>query len=185
MKKLTKKNLDELANSLPTISESEQKSCNGGSFVYDQSGALLGERGTGNDIIIASSLYEAGIGFSLASPEAFKNVLSTMASGIGINGAIGLTYINDNRYAQTDQSGNISFNYYSELLSSNNYYDYLSILHHEHHHQMTLDDHGTHQSEYQALIHQINHSSFQYVSDSLKEDTMTNYYNLHNGQSYY
>ena len=54
MRKLTKKSLEELGNSLSTISESEQKSYNGGSFVYDQSGVFLGERGIGNDIIIAS-----------------------------------------------------------------------------------------------------------------------------------
>ncbi len=86
MKKLTKKNLDELASSMPVISKSEQKSYNGGSFVYDQSGVLLGECGTGNDIIIASSLFDAGYVFSTASPDVVSRVMTTIGNDMGIVG---------------------------------------------------------------------------------------------------
>lgn len=111
MRKLTKKNLDELASSMSAISEPKQQSLIGGSFYFNDSGVFLGERGTGNDIIIASSLYDSGIPFSIASPETVSNVLTTMANGIGISGNIDIGYHDGVRYASTDpNTGQITFN---------------------------------------------------------------------------
>lgn len=139
----------------------------------------------GNDIVMANSILHSGIPISIASDATIRGVLNTMANAMGISGGIGVARTGDNIYAKTNSNGKISFNLNSELLSSNNYYDYLSVLHHEHHHQMTLDDSGSLQSEYQAFIHQINQPSFQYVSNWLRDYTMTNYYRLHYDQSYY
>lgn len=186
MKKLTKKSLDELAKQMPSVSELEQQSLIGGSFYFDQAGNFVGTHGAGNDIIIANTILNSGIPFSIASDATIRAVLTTMANAMGISGEIGLIYESDNKFAVTDPSGNISFNCYSELMSSNNYYDYLSILRHEQHHQMTVGYSGSWlQNEYQSFIYQINDSSFQYASDWLRDYTMTNYYNLHYGQSYY
>lgn len=108
-----------------------------------------------------------------------------MAHGIGINGSTGFTYSNDNRFAQMDGSGKISFNVYSELLSSNNYYDYLSILRHEQYHQMTIGYSTTwEQNEYQAFIYQMNDPSFQNVSWNVRNETVTNFGLLHVNQTY-
>lgn len=186
MKKLTKKSLDELAEKMSVVNESEQQSLVGGSFYFDQSGNFLGRYGAGNDIIIANSILHSGIPISIASDATIRGVLNTMANAMGISGGIGVVRTGNNIYAEFDpETEKISFNLNSELLSSNNYYDYLSVLHHEHHHQMTSGDAGSLQSEYQAFIHQINQPSFQYVSNWLRDYTMTNYYNLHYGQSYY
>ena len=182
MKKLTKKSLDELANSMSIISDAEQMCYNGGTYVYNSAGTYLGYRGTGSDVVIASSLYATQFdSISVADDQTILNVLNTIARGIG------LTHANDNRFAEMDSTtGKISINAYSELLSSNNYYDYLSILQHEKYHQMTIGYSTTwEQNEYQAFIHQINDSSFQNVSVFLRDYTIDNYNNLHNSQSYY
>lgn len=187
MKKLTKKSLDKLAERMPVVSESEQQYLIRGSFYFDHSGNFVGQYAAGNDIIIANSILHSGTPFSLASDATINAILTTMASAMGISGGIGAIRTGDNRYAEFDpETGKISFNLNSELLSSNNYYDYLSVLHHEHYHQMTMGYSGSWlQNEYQALIYQIDDSSFQYASDWLRDYTMTNYYNLHYGQSYY
>jgi len=187
MKKLTKKSLDELAENMSVVNESEQQYLVGGSFYFDHAGNFIGNYGHGNDIIIANSILHSGIPFSLANDATINAVLTTMANAMGISGGIGVVRTGDNRYAEfNSETGKISFNLNSELMSSNNYYDYLSVLRHEQYHQMTAGYSGSWlQNEYQAFIYQINDSSFQYASDWLRDYTMTNYYNLHYGQGYY
>lgn len=174
-----------MASSLPALSESEQKSCNGESFVYDQSGAFLGERGTGNDIIIASTLYEAGYALSTASPDIVSRVMTTIGNNMGIVGTIGITY--ENRiYAYHDpNNGRIYVNYNGDLVSNNNYYDIVSILRYEQYHQMTIGYSTTwEQNEYQAFIYQMNDPSFQNVSWNVRNETVTNFGLLHVNQTY-
>ena len=184
MKKLTRKSLDELAKKMSVLNESEQQNLVGGAFYYDDSGNFLGEYGTGNNILIANSIYDPGMCLSIASEETVGYVLTTTANAIGISGDIGI-YYDPFQYAK-HESGQVYVNYNGDLISDNNYYDIVSVLHHEHFHQMTIPDYsGTNlQNEYQAFIYQINHPSFQYVSEHLRSGTMANYERLHNEQEY-
>ena len=123
---------------MSVVNESEQQSLIGGSFYFNQSGNFVGQYGTGNDIIIANSILHSGISISLANDTTIIAALTTIANAMGISGGIGAIRTGDNRYAEMDPSGQISFNLNSQLLSSNNYYEYLSVLRHEQYHQMTV-----------------------------------------------
>ena len=187
MKKLTKKSLDELAEKMPVVSESEQQCLIGGTFYFDYEGNFIGKIDDGrNELRVATSIIaiDSSVGFSQASQNTVGAVLSTMAHTMGISGNIDMGYLPGN-IAQTNSNGQITFNIASSLFNASNYYDFLSVLYHEHHHQMTMGDHGSGQSEYQALIYEINQSSFQYTSEAYRQDTMSLYYNYHSGQSYY
>ncbi len=185
MKKLTKKSLSELAEKMSVVNESEQHALVGRAFYFNSSGDFLGEHGSGDDIMIAESLSDPGIHLSIASEETVGKVMSTIGNEIGISGNIGITHENE-VYASLKPDGLVYVNYYGNLVSNGNYHDIVSVLHHEHYHQMTIGYSTTPlQNEYQAFIHQINHPSFQNVSDELREFTLTNYSNLHNSQTYY
>ncbi|SFL05056.1 hypothetical protein SAMN05216357_111111 [Porphyromonadaceae bacterium KH3CP3RA] len=181
MKKLTKKRLDELASNMLTVTESEQQNLVGGSFYFDHSGNFIGQYGSGNDIIIANSILHSGIPLSIAPPETVGNVLTTMARAVGISGNVNIVFENGNLYGRAHSNGQVDFNYNANIMAYNNYYDFLSVLHHENHHLMTLEDAGTSHSEYQALIYEINQSSFQYTSDYYRDSTMNLYNFYHSG----
>jgi hypothetical protein len=179
--------LSELAEKMSVINESEQHALVGRAFYFNSSGDFLGEHGDGDWIMIAESTSDPGLHISTASEEVIGNVMTTIGGGIGISGAIGVSGFQGeyaNAYA-THDNGQVSVNYNSNLIYNGNYHDIVSILHHEHYHQMTQGYETTWlQNEYQAFIYQINHSSFQNVSDELREFTLTNYSNLHNSQTY-
>lgn len=185
MKKLTRKSLDELARVMPVISEAKQRIYFGGTFYYNNSGQLLGEIPDGNYAIkIGNSTGDSGaIDFSASNQDTKNNVLTTMANSIGISGSIGFfeNPENPNHMGGIDASGNIYVNSNAKIYLSGNYYDFLSVLHHEHYHQMTLSGYAfsSGQNEYQALIYEINQSGFQYTSDYYKSGTYNAYDQFH------
>jgi|AGTN01.1.fsa_nt_gi hypothetical protein len=186
MKKLTRKNLNELASDMLTVSELEQQNLMGGSFYFDYSGNFIGQYGTGNDIIIANSILHSGMAFSLAPPEIVASVITTMARAVGISGNVNIVFESGNVYGKAHSNGQVDFNYNANIMVYNNYYDFLSVLHHENHHLMSMEDRGTTQSEFQALIYEMNQPSFQYASDPYRTLTINQYNSyIPGGYSYY
>lgn len=178
MKKLTKKSLDELAMVMPVISETKLRNYFGGAFYYNESGGFLGETNDGrNSILIGSSINDPKAKlFSAVDPEIVCNVLTTMGKSIGIDGEV--TYYEDdenmNKQGSITNDGQIAINYSSRLFGAgkNDYYSFLSVLNHEHFHQI-LKKRGVSNSkleEYLALKYEMSQPSFENTSPSYKKD---------------
>ncbi|MFA7492263.1 MAG: hypothetical protein WCZ43_01955 [Proteiniphilum sp.] len=193
MKKLTKRNLDELAVNMPIIDEKEQQDIIGGTFYYSASGQLIHATYDGSNemrvvldinnwVVSGGGMFDPISGsYSLneVGSNVVANVLSHIASSIGISGAIGVTY-RSGTAAWVDSSGQIFFNNASNIFDEANYYDILSVLNHEHHHQMTMYDHGTTGSEIAALEYEMSLSTFHLTSPEYQSDTLALYNRLKN-----
>lgn len=186
MKKLTKKKLDELTKTMPVVDEMEQRNFIGGTFYFDYSGKFLGQIGSGNDVLIGTSIIDSNAIFlSSASEETMGKVLTTIGRTMGISGDIAIAH-GDERFCGGHESGQIYVNYDANFKKYNNYYDFLAVLHHEHYHQMMWQygyDFSNDQNEYQALIYEMNQVGFQNTSEFYKSGTL-NAYNSY-GSGYY
>jgi hypothetical protein len=182
MRKLTRKNLDELAKEMSVISEIQQKTFIGGTFYFDYSGNYLGKIGDSNEMQIGTSVIDSGsIPFSIASAETVEKVLTTMGNAIGISGDVRIAYGNGNYQGGVDENGQIFVNYQGNIFGENNYFDFLSLLHHEHYHQTTQSGYtfSSGQNEFQALMYEINQPGFQNTSQYYKENTLNDYYSYY------
>ncbi|HMM18642.1 hypothetical protein [Proteiniphilum sp. X52] len=175
MKKLTRKSLDELAKTMPIVSKTQQNGFIGGAMYFDSNGNFVGSYGEGNGIIIAPTILHSGISFDVASPETVGKVMTTMARAVGISGNVNIIFDRGDLYGRAHEDGSVDFNYNANIMAHNNYYDFLSVLHHENHHLMSMEDAGTSQSEFQALIYEINQPSFQNTSEYYRSNTMYQY----------
>lgn len=186
MKKLTKKNLHELAISMPIIDEIEQQNFMGGTFYYGCSGNYLGSSGSGSDIRIADDWGSIGesIPFSSASSAVVGGVLTSMANMLGYSGIVGISTYNPDKYAQTSELGQITYNIGSPSFSQDNYYDFLCTLLHEKHHVDTLHDFGTLESEYYAYKNVLISFAFTQASDEYKAHVQERYDHYRNELGY-
>ncbi len=186
MKKLTRKSLDELAKTMPIVSKTQQNGYIGGAMYFDSNGNFVGSYGEGNGIIIAPTILHSGISFDIASEETVGKVITTMARAVGINGNINIIYDRGQLYAQAHSNGDVDWNYNSNIMAYNNYYDFLSVLHHENHHFLAASSEMTDdQFEFQAIIHEMNQPSYQYTSEYYQNVTMSAYNKyLPNGYNY-
>lgn len=191
MKKLIKKNLDELALSMPIINEMEQKNFVGGTLFYSENGQLIHTIFDGSNeirVVLDMNTWLSGGIFNPISgsysvnevgSNTVSNILTNIASGVGIAGAIAI----DNRpgvIAWVNSNGQVFFNMGSSVLQSGNYYDILSVLNHENHHQQTMYDHGSIESEIAALEYEMALSTFHLTSPEYRSATISEYNRLKN-----
>lgn len=166
MKKLSRKNLDELAKVMPVLSETEQKAFVGGTVYCDLSGNYLGKVGVGDDLKFISqsdfNYYKdnnlEGMGVSLGG-----------LNDAGLEGFIKNHFSFDNKIIRTSEqselgaglteNGNLKIN--TNHFAWNNYYDALSVLEHE------------------AYHYQKRHYIFTGTADKIENELETYRYQMH------
>lgn len=190
-RKLTKKNLDELAKKMPVLSEDLQRSFVAGTRFYNLSGDLIHQTYDGSDSIrVISDMNSWAMGgaffpmensfaFNEADSTTVKNILSSIGKSVGINGDINIGF-RQGTVAWVDSSGCVFFNMASDVFDNANYYDILSVLNHENHHQKTPHDFGTTGSELAALEYEMSLSTFQLTSQQYQNSTIAYYNSLKN-----
>lgn len=185
MKKLTKLNLEELSKNLPTLSQEEQQTNQGGYYCFDAGGNYLGKTGDNPEVrVMTSSDYnqnksmgEYGImahsqALYSAGSQSKEQIIKRIGTMNGYN--VEVDYGDQSIYGWVNPTGNggsgsivINANSYSNVTC--NYYDYVCTMMHEQQHINTPDDAGTAFSEYQAYNTVINSSAFQYASSSYRQ----------------
>jgi hypothetical protein len=194
-RKLTKMNLDELAKKMSVITDTEKY--NGGTVFFSEDGQYTNVVFDGSNEIrviedLNSWLSGGFIGsnsgtyaFADANSNVASNILTSMASNMGISGTIGvISDPNQNLQAYTtsaveSMSGQIFINMNGFFIQSGNYYDIQSILYHEKHHSETMGDAGTLQSEFYALQTEMSLSSFSLTSPEYQADVRRRYDELY------
>lgn len=194
-RKLTKINLDELAKKMSVITDTEKY--NGGTVFFSEDGQYTNVVFDGSNEIrviedLNSWLSGGFIGsnsgtyaFADANSNVASNILTSMASNMGISGTIGvISDPNQNLQAYTtsaveSMSGQIFINMNGFFIQSGNYYDIQSILYHEKHHSETMGDAGTLQSEFYALQTEMSLSSFSLTSPEYQADVRRRYDELY------
>ncbi|HMM16930.1 MAG TPA: hypothetical protein PKC47_05300 [Petrimonas sp.] len=194
-RKMTRMNLVELAKKMSVITDSEKY--NGGTVLFSEDAQFTSVVFDGsNEIRVIediSSWLSGGFLGSISGTYAFvdansnvaSNILTSIASGIGISGTIGvISDPNYNLQAMTsgttqDLSGQILVNLNGFFIQSGNYYDIQSILYHEKQHSETMGDGGTLQSEFDALQTEMSLSSFALTSPEYQADARRRYEELY------
>ena len=188
MKKLTKLNLEELSNNLPTLSQEELRINQGGYFCFDSNGNFLGQTGDNSEVrVMTRSDYDQNKGMGeygiMMHSEALYSIRGTSREQIikrigTMNGYnVEVDYGDQSIYGWVNPTGNggsgsIVINANSNSSVTCNYYDYVCTMIHEQQHINTPDDAGTAFSEYQAYNTVINSSAFQYASSSYRQGTI-------------
>lgn len=183
MKKLTKKNLDELAKEMPTINENMQRSFIGGDIFYDQSGNFLGNFGPGDAFKVISDpeyndLVQYGIdpnrtyGVSLADSSISRTVKTKVM--LGYLSSLGITYVQiDPSY--TWQAGFVPtpggsghvFTMNSSGVCLQNESSLLSTLDHESYHIATNYVNSP-TTEVEAIMQQVNSATYASTNDDYR-----------------
>ncbi len=81
-RKITRKTLDELAKSMPVLTEQEQRECVGGTYFYDLNGHFIGKYGTTDTLrFISKEEYDyKSSNFGSAPPDNWGSSLSDLGS---------------------------------------------------------------------------------------------------------
>lgn len=175
MKKLTRKNLDELAKKMPTINENIQRSFIGGDIFYDQSGNFLGNFGPGDAFKVISDseygdLVEYGIdpnrtyGVSLAdgsiSTSVKYKVMMGYLSSYGINNVqLRPDYTWEAGFVEVSEGSGHVFTMNSSGVCLQNESSLLSTLDHESYH-MATNYVNSPTTEVEAIISQVNNDNY-------------------------
>lgn len=194
-KKLTRKNLDELAELMPIIDEIHQKGFMGGTHYYDLSGNYLGKIGASDNVRFTTpSSYQSYIPINAEyGGSSFANAGSgTQIAFMQKHFGTGNIIINPSaKYAAgLDSSGNLVIDPNSSVW--NNRYDILSTLDHEtihynHRDYLKTDPNEIYQAEFTAYMTQISSSLYQQTSAAYKIEVAEALYeysnNLNKGYS--
>lgn len=187
MKKVTKKNLDELAKVMPVISRNRQTGYVGGTIYFDLSGNKLGTVGSSNELRVLSlsewNDYQnapginteldgskLGISLSNASDVTKTMVATSFAQSYGFM----VAQVNSNVDIGADagiQPGSpnvLLIN--SNSMIFNNLDDLINTIHHEQYH-LTGAVEGTSQNEIGAIEYQISQPGYISTSNDYKIKT--------------
>lgn len=190
MRKLTRKNLDELAKVMPVISEVEQATYNGGTVYCDLSGHYLGKVGMGDDLkFISSTDFEyyqtnniEGGGKSFGELDNNGRVHFIMNNSSFERGQISIRNDSDSGYAAIIlEQGMVVFKNDSAW---NNYHDALSTLEHEwyhfkeHHYEANTGIEHV-RNEIETYLMQINSAGFSNTSYEYKKRVAEDLYHYY------
>ena len=196
MKTLSRKNLDELAKTMPVLGETEQAACKGGTFYCDLSGNLLGKVGAGDDLKFIpqtdfnyyrdNNIEGAGMSFSaLDNAGQYSFIANNSSFNIG---QIAISNNSDRDLAAEVLDGGVKIYKYDSVW--NNYNDALSTLEHEWYHFHNGHHHTTgliinSQEEIETYIMQINSTGFANTSYEYKKRVAENMYYIYsnNGEN--
>lgn len=183
MKKLTKKNLDELAKEMPTINENMQRSFIGGDIFYDQSGNFLGNFGPGDAFKVISDpeyndLVQYGIdpnrtyGVSLADSSISRTVKTKVMLGylssLGITSVqIDPSYTWQAGFVPTPGGSGHVFTMNSSGVCLQNESSLLSTLDHESYHIATNYVNSP-TTEVEAIMQQVNSATYASTNDDYR-----------------
>ncbi|MFI3315362.1 MAG: hypothetical protein R3Y04_06820 [Rikenellaceae bacterium] len=195
MRKLERKSLDELAQKMPLIKESEQAQFVGGYKYYDASGNYMGTLGSSNEIrllynnlldlnsiVLAgdctetnNTAYNMSISYSDMSSMQKETVISTILkeTDATFSGDVSFTYSSSSAEIGSSESGNISINVDHYVLSDGNYYNIKSALVYGITSATTIGGN----SEYEALYAQVYHPDFENCTETMKAAVISQFNN--------
>ena len=190
MKKLSRKNLDELAKVMPVLSETEQRMFVGGTVYCDLSGNYLGKVGAGDDLkFIAQSDFNyyrdnhiEGMGDSFSELSRAAQTTFVMNHSSFKYGQIAISNNSDRDLAAEVLEGGVKIYKYDSVW--NNYHDALSTLEHEWYHfdnkhYITTGTIVDVQEEIETYIAQINSAGFANTSYEYKKRVAENMYYIY------
>lgn len=182
MKRITRKNLDELAKEMPILDEVHQKTFIGGTHYYDiASGTFLGTVGSFDDVrFVTPSEYAM---CESTNAQNYGSTFVSISSGTqttyirnlyGGTGNIIISSTTNTDVAGLNSSGNLVINPNSSVWVNKN--DALSSIYHEMIHyngnDYTLtDEESINQAEFTAYMAQINTPQYQNTSANYKRMT--------------
>lgn len=200
MRKLIRKNLEELAKVMPTIAENQKNEYVGGSVYFAPDGTRLGKIGTGDDIKVAhengsqspqevfngyNSNYTSGStpGAGLSSADSgiklqvFKYYAKTCANFTGeVNLIFGYNADGDNNLAEVGGGGTpdafLNVSPYLDFNFHEN--DISSLMNHEGYHIRDTSNSATPQSEISANRYEISQPGFSGASENYQDNTIDN-----------
>lgn len=115
MRKLTKKNLKQLSETMTILCEAEQRKCMGAAFYYSYDGSFLGFMGNSYEVRVVDAgtfyslqysnddacLFGSSVSLFYSDEQTQANVINYMAMGLGLNNIyVGVLY---------DSSGNVLY----------------------------------------------------------------------------
>lgn len=185
MKKLTHKDLDELAKTMSVLNENEQRERVGGDFYYTTDGTYLGCIGDGAKIVVTDSMSfqdmkqsgmtgvaSTGFGSSLYFTQ--SQIVKQIGSELGLSN-VNLYYNDNGSYGSWSSFGGVGINVGGAPFISGNYYDLYLTLVHEKHHKDTPGDFGEAISEYQAYEAVLEHPYFEKASSEYRNIIVERY----------
>ena len=202
MKKLTKKNLKQLSETMAQLTKAEQRNCVGAEKYYSPSGEFLGHYGNGNEIRVVTdffeqylseipglNMYDYSTTLFMSNTSAQNNIIGTIAERLDIDAHLyvsgvmneygsplyttaGRTYHAEDPYGSYIVINNLSYTF-----QNGNEYDLICTLLHEYDHYENYDpltyDRNT--SEYLAYYNTIYNDYFQYTSESYQYGVLEQY----------
>lgn len=179
MRKVTRKNLDKLAETMPVIDEIDQKIFLGGTHYYDLSGNYLGKIGSSDNLRFTTpDLYQYYIpinaengGFTFANAD--SGVQTSFLQKYFVSGNI-IINPSSNYAAGLNGSGNLVIDPNSFIWNNQN--DIFSTLDHEsmHYNQgdyLKTNPDEINQAEFTTYMAQISTSRYQQTSAAYKRET--------------
>lgn len=186
MKKLMRKNLEELAKVMPVICEDEARGIIGGTVYFDVSGNRVGKVGTSDEMrVVSKEEWESynehlgmatdkdytkmGISLSSASDRVKTVVASSYARGLGFLGAQVNSKVDLNADAGI-QPGNpdvVLIQHNSMILNHEN--DLINTIQHEKYHYITGNVESTPHNEIGAIEYQISQPEYSLTTKEYKK----------------
>lgn len=195
-RKLTRKNLDELAKVMPVLSEEVQACCWGGAVYFDENGNRLNRVGSSDEIrVISTTEFNQILQLSVDDPDCNYGGEALKSSSESIKNKIFQFYVSqyapnatsykignsNGNFAHSTSDGKIVINESSSGIYNEN--DLISVLQHENIHLSYLsggfsgnvDDNTARlmfsslEYELNTLMKQISLPEFQYTSTIFKE----------------
>ncbi len=189
-RKLNKQSLEELAKTMPVLSEEEQRKYVGAERYYDEcSGNYLGKAGTNDNILIISAAdfysknYARGVSIQ-DRPAIQSSVMRSIAYELGYTGAICTGSLGSNssgkiRLATANQSTGITVGNDNGFFNEANYYNIKSIIVHEVYHMGDTENTTVQDKELAAYYTQTTHTDYNNTTYAFKnaiQNSMNSYY---------
>ena len=202
MKKLTKKNLKQLSETMTHLTKTEQRNCVGAENYYSPSGEFLGHYGDSHEIRVVSdffeqylsdipgiNMYNYSTSLFMSSNSAQNNVIGTLVERLGYdlnvyvsgiwdeNGNPLLTTAGSTYHAQDPYGSYTVINSLSYTFQNGNQNDILCTLIHEYDHVISYDPetYDKAMSEYLAYYNTIHNDYFQYASEAYRYGVQEQY----------
>ena len=183
-KKATKKNLDELREIMPVLSENEQRGYIGAARYYNFEGAFLGTYGSGQEMRVIDNDQLSTV---RANPNQLHGIALSAASDCTIRAVLQKNYIPSEWGDFEWRSSGVFAGFTLEgvfVIGRGNWKDHhgnlRNVMAHEASHFNSGNFTGCPHEEVRALMAQINHSSYNYTTDWFRREVGHNLYIFRN-----